>query len=200
MDLLDPVIIWLPFAHEPDAPRAHMRELGRQASRAAFGVAVAAWKSAHGPSAWHGAALEHDAQGAPRIAGHRAAPFVSIAHTRGLAGCAIAAPGAPSIGIDAEPMHASGIPALRALAEETGEARLPWNDDAWPLRLWCAKESVVKAERIGADALGRSLRIEHVGALSDDGKQNVVVRSHRDRVFAVVTAVLGGHPGCYHAR
>jgi len=193
MDMLAPIIIWLPFVHEPDAPRMHVRELGRQTSRAAFGVAVAAWKSAHGPSAWHGAVIEHDAQGAPRIAGHRAAPFVSIAHTRGLAGCAIAAPGAPSVGIDTEPINASGIPALRALAEETGESKLPWNDDAWPLRLWCAKESVVKAERIGADALGRSLRIEHVGAIKDDGTQNVVVRSHRDRVFAVVTAVVGDH-------
>jgi phosphopantetheinyl transferase len=193
MDIMAPIIIWLPFAHEADAQRAHLRELGRQASRAAFGVATAAWQSAHGASGWASAGIDHDAQGAPRIAGHRSAPFVSIVHTRGLAGCAIAAPGAPSIGIDAEPINASGVPALRSLAEETGEARLPWNDDAWPLRLWCAKESVVKAERIGADALGRSLRIEHVGALKEDGTQNVVVRSHRDRVFAVVTAVVGEH-------
>jgi hypothetical protein len=158
MDIMAPIIIWLPFAHEADAQRAHLRELGRQASRAAFGVATAAWQSEHGASGWASAGIDHDAQGAPRIAGHRSAPFVSIVHTRGLAGCAIAAPGAPSIGIDAEPINASGIPALRSLAEETGEARL-----------------------------------EHVGALKDDGKLNVVVRSHRDRVFAVVTAVVGEH-------
>jgi 4'-phosphopantetheinyl transferase EntD len=190
---LEPSIIWLPFAHAADAQRVELRMLGRQASRAAFRVAAAAWQAEHGPAAWAEAALANDEHGAPHIAGHVGVPLVSITHTRGLAGCSIAIPGAPAPGIDAEPLDSSGVPALRALAEETGEARHPWKDDAWPLRMWCAKESVVKAERFGADALGRTLRIEHVGALEADGTQRVVVRSHRGRIHAVVTAVVGEH-------
>ena len=188
-----PSIIWLPFAHSADAQRVELRKLGREASRAAFRAAAAAWQAQHGPAAWIDAVLENDEHGAPRIAGHAGAPLVAITHTRGLAGCAIAIPGAPAPGIDAEPLGSSGVPALRALAEESGEARLAWNDDAWPLRLWCAKESVVKAERFGADALGRTLRIEHVGTLEADRTQRVVVRSHRGRIHAVVTAVVGEH-------
>ena len=156
MGHLEPSIIWLPFAHAADAQRVELRTLGREASRAAFRVAAAAWQAEHGPAAWAGAALANDEHGAPHIAGHVGAPLISITHTRGLAGCAIAIPGAPAPGIDAEPLDSSGVSALRALAEETGEARHPWKDDAWPLRLWCAKESVVKAERFGADALGRT--------------------------------------------
>ena len=51
----------------------------------------------------------------------------------------------------------------------------------------------MKAERFGADTLGRTLRIEHVGTLEEDGTQRVVVRSHRGRIHAVTTAVVGEH-------
>ena len=193
MGAFEPSIIWLPFAHAADVQRAELRKLGREASRAAFRAAAAAWQSVHGPAAWAAAELANDEHGAPHIAGHRGAPHISITHTRGLAGCAIAIPGAPAPGIDAEPLDSSGVAALRTLAEETGEARHPGKDDAWPLRMWCAKESVVKAERFGADALGRTLRIEHVGMLEEDGTQRVVVRSHRGRIHAVTTAVVGEH-------
>ena len=133
-----------------------------------------------------------DVNGAPLVAGHAGAPGISIAHARGLAGCAIAAPGARCPGIDCEPLDAPAAAALRELSVQTGEAALPWSDEAWPLRLWCAKESVVKAERVGADALGRTLRVEHVAA-EHGGVQLVTVRSHRDRVFTVATAVVGAH-------
>jgi phosphopantetheinyl transferase len=190
---LENVVVWLPFGHPAAAPRAELRALGRAASRVAFDEAAARWVALHGAARWAGADIEHDAHGAPRIAGHADAPAVSFTHTRGLAGCAIAAPEAPAPGIDCEPLDASGATALRAVAEESGEAALAWADDAWPLRLWCAKESVVKAERVGADLLGRTLRIQHVGELESDGMQRVVVRSHRGRLFAVYTRVEGAH-------
>jgi phosphopantetheinyl transferase len=139
------------------------------------------------------ASIEHEPSGAPVIGGHPDAPPISIAHTAGLAGCAIAAPGCTAPGIDAEPVGAPAAEALRRLSAETGEASLAWADDHWPLRLWCAKEACVKAERAAADLLGRTLRVQHAGVLESDGSQRLVVRTHRDRVLAVVTAVDGGH-------
>lgn len=188
----DPVIQWLPFAHGAGATRGELRTLGREASRAAFRAAAAAWRHAHGDAAWIVGAIGHDAAGAPIVEGHAAAPGISIAHARGLAGCAIAAPGGRCPGIDCEPLDAPAAPALRELSVQTGESALPWSDEAWSLRLWCAKEAVVKAERIGADALGRTLRVEHVAA-DGGGVQLLTVRSHRDRVFSVATAVVGAH-------
>ena len=189
---LDAVIQWLPFSHGPGAARDELRARGREASRAAFRAAAAAWRHAYGEAPWLEAAIAHDADGAPLVAGHAGAPGISIAHARGLAGCAIAAPGARCPGIDCEPLDAPAAAALRELSVQTGESALPWSDEAWPLRLWCAKESVVKAERGGADALGRMLRVEHVSA-EHGGVQLVTVRSHRDRVFTVATAVVGAH-------
>jgi phosphopantetheinyl transferase len=188
-------VLWIPFTHPPGADRAALRSLGREASRAAFRAASAAWAHAHGPAPWAAGEqeIEHDPFGAPLIARRPGAPWVSFAHARGLGGCAIAAPGAPAPGIDCEPVDAPASAALRELARQTGEDALAWADDHWPLRLWCAKESVVKAERVGADAMGRSLRVQHAGALNPDGTQLLVVRSHRDRVFAVTTAVDAAH-------
>lgn len=188
----EPVIQWLPFAHAAGATREELRALGREASRAAYRAASAAWRHAHGDARWLGGAIGHDPSGAPTVDGHPAAPGLSIAHSRGLAGCAIAAPGARCPGIDCEPLDAPAARALRELSSQTGESTLPWSDDAWPLRLWCAKESVVKAERVAADALGRALRVEHVAA-DRGGVQLLTVRSHRDRVFTVATAVVGAH-------
>jgi phosphopantetheinyl transferase len=186
-------VLWIPFASDAGADRGRLRTLGREASWAAFRAAAAAWAHAHGAAPWAGAEVDHDAHGAPVLAGHPGAPWIAFAHARGLAGCAIAAPGAPAPGIDCEPLDAPAAGALRDLAAQTGEAALAWADEHWPLRLWCAKEAVVKAERVGADALGRSLRIQHAGALNADGTQLVVVRSHRDRVFAVTSAVDAAH-------
>ena len=186
-------VFWIPFGFDARADRGTLRALGREASRAAFRAAAATWAHAHGAAPWAAAEVDHDAHGAPVLADHRDAPSISFAHARGLGGCAIAAPGAPAPGIDCEPLDAPAAAALRDLAAQTGEAALAWADEHWPLRLWCAKESVVKAERVGADALGRSLRIQHAGALNADGTQLVVVRSHRDRVFAVTTAVDAAH-------
>lgn len=188
-----PTVLWLPFPFHASAPRAELRALGRAASRTAFGLAAREWQSRHGRAAWLDAAIGHDARGAPLVEGHPDAPHVSIAHTAGLAGCAIAAPGCEPPGVDAEPVGAAASDAVRRLAEETGEAGLAWGDEHWPLRLWCAKEACVKAERVGADLLGRTLRVQHAGVLGPDGAQRVVVRTHRDRVLAVVTAVVGGH-------
>lgn len=182
----------MPFVCPADASRAEIRQLGRDASRAAFQSAAVVWQSMHGKAGWLHSGIEHDQHGAPRIA-HPSAPGLSITHTRGLAGCAIVGPSNPPIGIDAEPLAASARDALIQVAQETGEAKLPWSCDAWPLRLWCAKEAVVKAERIGADLMGRSLRIQHVGPLDESGEQRVMVRSHRDRVFAVTTSVVDQH-------
>lgn len=173
--------------------RRALRELGRAASRAAFRLASAEWALRHGPADWCGAEVGNDAAGAPVVDGFPAAPAIAIAHTCGLGGCAIAAPGGAAPGLDAEPLDAPGAASLRALAAETGEDRLPWQDAHWPLRLWCAKESAVKAERVPADALGRSLRVEEAGPLGTDGTQRVVVRTHLGRAVAVWTEVHGAH-------
>ena len=186
-------VLWLPFQHHAAMPRAELRALGRAASRTAFGLAAREWQSRHGRVAWLDAAIGHDAAGAPLVEGHPGAPAISIAHTAGLAGCAIAAPGCEAPGIDAEPIGAPAGDAVRRLAEETGEAALAWADAHWPLRLWCAKEACVKAERVGADLLGRTLRVQHAGLLEADGLQRLVVRTHRDRVLAVATQAVAGH-------
>lgn len=188
-----PVIRWSAFVPAAGADRRTLRELGRSASRAAFRLAAAAWAERHGPADWCLGEVANDPSGAPVVAGFPAAPAISIAHTRGLGGCAIAAPGGPVPGIDAEPVDAPAAASLRALAAETGEDRLPWRDDHWPLRLWCAKESAVKSERAPADALGRSLRVEEAGPLAADGRQRVVVRTHRGRPVAVWTEASGAH-------
>jgi hypothetical protein len=145
-----------------------------------------------GEAAWQRAPVEHDEAGAPRFA-CAGAPALALAHTAGLGGAAIAAPGVAWAGIDAEPVTAAGARALRQLAQQSGEAALAWADDHWPLRLWCAKEAAVKAERVPADVLGRSLRVEHVASLSADGIQVVTVRSHLGRAFEVRTSVVGAH-------
>jgi hypothetical protein len=168
------------------------RAAGRLASRAALAEAIDAWRAAFGDAPWQRAPLTHDAAGAPRF-DDPGAPAIALAHTAGLGGAAIAMPGVRAAGIDAEPVGAPGARALRRLAEGTGEAALAWSDVHWPLRLWCAKEAAVKAERAPADLLGRSLRIESVGPAAPGGEQVVVVRSHLGNAFEVRTAVVGGH-------
>jgi hypothetical protein len=76
---------------------------------------------------------------------------------------------------------------------------LEWCDDAWPLRMWCAKEAVVKAERAPADILGRSLRVERVHPAGAGGTQPVEVRSHLGRTFRVVTEASGAHVRAFTA-
>lgn len=174
------------------ANRHVLRAAGRVASRAALAEAIAAWRAAFGDAAWQRAPVEHDEAGAPRFA-CAGAPALALAHTAGLGGAAIAVPGMRWAGIDAEPVAAPGARALRQLAQQSGEAALAWADDHWPLRLWCAKEAAVKAERVPADVLGRSLRVEHVAALAADGVQVVAVRSHLGRAFEVRTSVVGAH-------
>jgi 4'-phosphopantetheinyl transferase EntD len=174
------------------ANRHVLRAAGRVASRAALAEAIAAWRAAFGEAEWQHAPVEHDEAGAPRFA-CAGAPALALAHTAGLGGAAIAAPGVRWAGIDAEPVAAPGARALRQLAEQSGEAALAWGDALWPLRLWCAKEAVVKAERVPADILGRSLRVESVAAAAADGTQRVTVRSHLGRTFDVSTVVVGAH-------
>jgi hypothetical protein len=195
------IIAWEPFEPGPEAGRAEIRTLGRAASRRALAVAARAWRTAHGDAPWIGAALVHDSDGAPRLDAP-GAPLVSVTHGRGLAGCALAAPGGRWVGLDAERTEAPGMRAVRELAERSGEAALAWPDAAWPARLWCAKEAVVKAERSAADLLGRTLRVvaarplapgepsplaspEHMGVVV------VTVESHRARTFLAHTAQRG---------
>jgi len=168
------------------------RAAGRLASRSAMAEAIDAWRAAFGDAGWQRAPVVHDATGAPRF-DHLAAPAIALAHTAGLGGAAIAMPGVRAVGIDAEPVDAPGARALRRLAEGTGEAALAWGDGHWPLRLWCAKEAAVKAERMPADLLGRTLRIEFVEAITAAGEQRVRVRSHLGNAISVCTAVSGAH-------
>jgi phosphopantetheinyl transferase (holo-ACP synthase) len=168
------------------------RAAGRLASRSALAEAIDAWRAAFGDAGWQRAPVVHDATGAPSF-DHPAAPAIALAHTAGLGGAAIAMPGVRAAGIDAEPVDAPGARALRRLAEGTGEAALPWGDGHWPLRLWCAKEAAVKAERMPADLLGRTLRIESVETITASGEQRVRVRSHLGNAISVCTAVSGAH-------
>ncbi len=187
-----PIICWQPSEAPEGASRLSLRVAARLASRAALAAAIDCWRGRHGSAAWCDAALSHDAMGAPSFA-HPDAPLVALAHTPGLGGAAIAAPGAAHLGIDAEPLQTHAARALRHLSEQTGEAALPWGDEHWPLRLWCAKEAVVKAERSPADLLGRTLRVEAVEALQPDGAQRLTVRSHLGRTFVVQTTLRGMH-------
>jgi 4'-phosphopantetheinyl transferase EntD len=168
------------------------RAAGRLASRSALAEAIDAWRAAFGDAGWQRAPVVHDATGAPSF-DHPAAPAIALAHTAGLGGAAIARPGVRAAGIDAEPVDAPGARALRRLAEGTGEAALPGGDGHWPLRLWCAKEAAVKAERMPADLLGRTLRIESVATITASGEQRVRVRSHLGNAISVCTAVSGAH-------
>lgn len=186
------VVRWsVPAPTAPGDLRAR-RAAGRLASRAALAEAIEAWRAAFGDAPWQRAPVVHDASGAPRF-DHAASPPIALAHTAGLGGAAIAMPGVPAAGIDAEPVDAPGAHALRRLAEGTGEAALAWGDAHWPLRLWCAKEAAVKAERAPADLLGRSLRIEGVEPITASGEQRVRVRSHLGNAISVCTAVAGAH-------
>jgi len=182
---------WCAPAPLDGAARAVQRAAARLASRAALAEAIGAWRAAYGEAPWQRAAVVHDVHGAPRFDAE-GAPALALAHTIGLGGAAIAGPGASLAGIDAEPVDAPGARALRQLAERTGESSLPWSDEHWPLRLWCAKEVVVKAERVPADLLGRTLRIELVES-AVGLEQRVSVRSHLGRVHRVVTTVHAGH-------
>ncbi len=185
------MVRWCAPAPLEGGTRAAQRAAARLASRAALAEAIGAWRAAYGDAPWQRAPVVHDVHGAPRFDGGGAPPL-ALAHTVGLGGAAIAGPGAVLVGIDAEPVDAPGARALRQLAERTGEAALPWSDQHWPLRLWCAKEAVVKAERVPADLLGRSLRIEQVET-AIGLEQHVAVRSHLGRVHRVVTVVHAGH-------
>lgn len=153
------IIAWQEFDVGDGASKPEVKSAGRAASRAAFVRAAQLWSARHGTAAWaigNCAAIVHDPEGAPLIDAPDA-PAISLTHGRGLAGCAIAAPGQAFVGIDAELTHAPGMRAVRELAARTGEHALPWPDNDWPARLWCAKEAVVKAERQSADLLGRTL-------------------------------------------
>lgn len=197
------IIAWEPFELHGGARRVEAQALGREASRRAFAAAARAWQVVHGAAPWATAGIVHDSEGAP-ILSSPGAPFVSITHGRGLAGCAIGAPGTRWVGVDAECTLAPGMRAVRELAERSGEAALDWPDAEWPSRLWCAKEAVVKAERSAADLLGRTLRAVRVHlptsdapcALRDSGSGfaevvAVTVVSHHGRAFVVHTARRG---------
>ena len=186
------VVRWSTPAPIAGADLRARRAAGRLASRVALAEAIAAWRAAVGDAGWQRAPVVHDATGAPRF-DHPAAPAIALTHTAGLGGGAIAMPGVPHAGIDCEPADARGASALRQIAARSGEDRLEWCDDAWPLRMWCAKEAVVKAERSPADLLGRSLRVERVHPAGAGGVQRVEVRSHLGRAFSVVTEVAGAH-------
>ena len=181
--------------HRCDAPagvsRKAQRVAARLASRAALAQAIARWRALHGDAPWCDAPVEHDESGAPRFA-HPGAPLLALAHAPGLGGAAIAPMGAAFVGIDAEPLDAPAARALAQLAQQTGESRLAWLDAHWPLRPWCAKEAAVKAERVPADLLGRTLRIVEVAA-GEAGAQRVRVRTHRGRELEVETAIDGAH-------
>ncbi len=116
-----------------------------------------------------------------------------------MAGCAIAAPGHEWVGIDAEHVEASALAAVRQDAIRSREEELPWPHADWPARLWCAKESVVKAERIGADLLGRTLKVVQVLPCSSEPHSvaprtdlvQLLVESHRGNTFRVSTGRIG---------
>jgi hypothetical protein len=192
------VVRWSTPAPLAGADMRARRAAGRLASRVALGEAIAAWRAAFGDAEWQRAPVVHDASGAPRF-DHPHAPPIALAHAAGLGGGAIAMPGVPHAGIDCEPADARGASALRQLAARSGEDRLEWCDDAWPLRMWCAKEAVVKAERAPADILGRSLRVERVHPAGAGGTQPVEVRSHLGRTFRVVTEASGAHGRAFTA-
>lgn len=186
------VVRWSSPAPIAGADMRARRAAGRLASRVALAEAIAAWRAAFGDAPWQRAPVVHDASGAPQF-DHPFAPPIALAHAAGLGGGAIAMPGVLHAGIDCEPTDARGASALRQLAARSGEDRLAWCDDAWPLRMWCAKEAVVKAERVPADLLGRSLRVEAVHPAGAGGVQLVEVRSHLGRAFSVATEAVGGH-------
>lgn len=167
------IAAWQPFAVPAGASRAQVLALGRAACRRALAHAAREWSARVAPAPWADAAIAYEPGGAPFLAAP-GAPVLSFCHARGLAGCALAAPGEGSaqatVGVDAEPVNAPALEAVRKLAEQTGEARLPWPDtcaEDWPARLWCAKEACVKAERIGADLLGRTLTLQDVCPVGD---------------------------------
>ena len=183
------VVAWQVFQVREQADRAEALSLGRAACRAALARAADLWRERWGATPWHDAAFTHDDHGAPLLdAPH--APRISLCHTRGLAGCAIAAPDHPWVGIDAERAEAPGLRAVRELSERTGESNLPWPDNTWPARLWCAKEAVVKAERRAADMLGRTLTVESLHP--EPAALQLTVLSHQGRRFHVRTALQDG--------
>lgn len=193
------IVVWQAFECEGRG-RAEAKALGRDAVRQAFARAVDAWSARFGAAPWARATIRHDAEGAP-VLDAPGAPRISVTHGHGLAGIAIAAPDTPWVGLDAERTDAPGMRGVRELSQRSGEAGLPWPDDQWPARLWCAKEAAVKAERQGADLLGRTLRVErilvpaatHCASLGEGASHpvGVLVRTHHGRLLLAHTGRIG---------
>jgi phosphopantetheinyl transferase len=127
------------------------------ASRFAVKDAVRLWWMRRGAGPIHPATIriDHDERGRPFVSedGEPVLPWISLAHTDGTA---VAVASDAEAGVDLEPLanrnaELNGYASDREKSLLASIARTP--DDAWDLRLWCAKEAAAKA--LGTGLQGR---------------------------------------------
>jgi phosphopantetheinyl transferase len=171
--------------------------------RMAIKDAIRFWLARQGGAMLYPAAMSiaTDTRGKPFVtfaAGERALPEFSVSHSEGLA-MALAAPAA--VGIDIEPLsrQTQQILADFALPEEIRlleAAAKEQPDEAWPTRLWCAKEAVGKAVGSGLGGQPRDfelLRVEREGRLRIRHRptgREVAATTVRDAAIIVAYTVL----------
>ncbi len=138
-------------------------------------------------------AIDIDANGRPVVRpmpGFATMPQISIAHTTGVA---LAAASSHIVGVDLELASRPSDDLLAEFATPDEEALLPSfdereNDPTWPMRLWCAKETVGKAVGTGLAGTPRNFQLAQAEV---DGRMIIVYRP-LSQVWTVATEVRHG--------
>jgi acyl transferase domain-containing protein/phosphopantetheinyl transferase len=138
-------------------------------------------------------AIDTDSNGRPvvrPIAGFATMPQISIAHTTGVA---LAAASSQIVGVDLELASLPSADLLAEFATPDEVALLPSfderdNDPTWPMRLWCAKETVGKAVGTGLAGTPGNFQLAQADA---DGRMIIVYRP-LSQVWTVATELRHG--------